>query len=103
MDEETWLSCNHPDPMLGFLRGTGRATDRKVRLFAAACCRRVWHLTTDERSRQAVEVAERFADGRANRKERKAAERAVWAAREELFEAHDGSLQTAAAALFAVL
>src|SRR5262249_3274134 len=38
--------------------------------FASACGRRAWHLMTDERSRRAIELNERLAEGQATLKER---------------------------------
>jgi hypothetical protein len=60
MTEADWLACTDPDPML---RHLGPAWyDRKPRRFACACCRRIWGLLNDPRSRRAVEVAEMYAD-----------------------------------------
>lgn len=64
MTEAEWLACADPQTMLEFLRGT--ASDRKLRLFAVACCtfllRKVhihpWYV-------HGIAVAERFADGEA--------------------------------------
>jgi hypothetical protein len=75
MDEPEWLDCTDPEPMLRFLRG--KLSDRKLRLFAVDCCRCVWHLLSDERSRKAVELAERYVDGFASEQEREAAEEAA--------------------------
>jgi hypothetical protein len=66
--EAQWLSSADPDAMLDYL--AGRITERKLRLFACACVRRHWSALADDRSRRAVEVAERFADGLADEVER---------------------------------
>ena len=77
MTEADWLADNDPRPMLEFL--SGKASERKLRLFACACARRVWRLLDDERSRQAITVAERYADGLAADAERAGAEgNAFW-------------------------
>jgi hypothetical protein len=60
MTEAEWLACPDPHEMLEFLRH--KASDRKLRLFAVACCRRVWSLLSDKYSRQALKIAERYAD-----------------------------------------
>jgi hypothetical protein len=62
MTEAEWLSCTDPTPMLEFLRG--KASDRKLRLFGVACCRRVPSLFPDEQSYNALDLVERFSDGR---------------------------------------
>jgi hypothetical protein len=56
-----WLICTNPSPMVKFVKG--KATDRKLRLFGCACCRRQWRLMVEDFTRTAVEVAERYADG----------------------------------------
>ena len=61
MTEAEWLKCTNPTPMVEFL--WGKASERKLRLFAVACCHRISHLLHDKRSREAVEVGEQHADG----------------------------------------
>jgi hypothetical protein len=80
MTEAEWLALTDVQAMYVFLRETTtlfktrwqghRAvprfafSDRKSRLFAVACCRRIQHLISVEAVRAVVDVAEQFADGR---------------------------------------
>jgi hypothetical protein len=61
MTAAEWLACTDPRRMLALLHG--KASERSLRLFACACCRRMWDWLSEARSRQAVEMAERYADG----------------------------------------
>jgi hypothetical protein len=67
MTEGEWLACKDPTPMLEFLRG--KASDRKLRLFAVKCCRGVWHAITVGAVQSAVELTDRYADGEASAEE----------------------------------
>lgn len=81
MTETEWLECVSPEQMLSFLGD--RASPRKRRLFACACVRRIWPSLNDDRLRQAVKVAERFADGRVSVKVLEKAQRLARRLREE--------------------
>jgi hypothetical protein len=73
LPEHEWLSHReYPDSML-YDELPIPVSERKGRLLAAAFCRRVWHLLSDERARRAVEVAELYADGKATPAELQAA------------------------------
>jgi hypothetical protein len=69
MTEQEWLAGTDPEMMLRFLAPMrqiqGTVSDRKLRLFAAACCRQIWSLITEDRCQRAVAVAESYADGQA--------------------------------------
>jgi hypothetical protein len=85
MTEAEWDGCTDPEKMLEFLQG--RASARKLRLFACACCRRIWPWLVKasrdwpDAGPHAVETIERFVDGLAGEEELQAAqEGASWAA-----------------------
>jgi hypothetical protein len=72
MTEQEWAKCRSPALLLKALRygkKEQRPSPRKLQLFCCACCRRIWHLVTDERLRRAVDVAEQCADGLVTEKE----------------------------------
>jgi hypothetical protein len=97
MEEREWLAARKPDPMLDYVRQ--QAGDRKLRLFAVACCREVWDLL-DAPVRSAVEVVERYADGEATRKQIMAARAACQAAEKSAHRKRAGSVGQAAKAVY---
>src|SRR5262245_6059855 len=54
MTEAEWLACCNPDAMFSF--GADRVDSQLLELFGCACCRRIFHLLADQRSRRAVEI-----------------------------------------------
>ena len=73
----TILDSNGLDDALWCLRAvTGH--DKEIRLFAVWCARQVQHLMKDPRSINALDVAERFANGDATKEELAAARDAAW-------------------------
>ena len=65
------------------------------RMYAVRCARRVQHLMTDERSLQALDVAERYARGEATDSELTAARTATWAAAAAAAAAGDAAVDAA--------
>ncbi len=72
MNEHEWMTSTNPQAMLAFSNGAtpwkpGKSpfSDRKLRLFAVACCRASWHHFGNS-ARRAVEIAEAHADGQAS-------------------------------------
>ena len=75
----TILDSNGLDDALWCLRAV-EGHDREIRLFAVWCARQVQHLLTDQRSLDALDVAERYANGQATEVELAVAKAAAWAA-----------------------
>ncbi|CAJ7431974.1 putative bacteriophage protein [Burkholderia pseudomallei] len=92
-DREAYIRLRHDAeiPLLDILKSNGLDdalwvlhcildADRDMRLFAVWCARQVEHLMEDQRSKDALNVAERFVNGEATDEERDAARDAAWAA-----------------------
>ena len=98
--QSSWDACARGDWMLWLIGRTIDRTNetelRKITLAKARCAKLVIHLMKDERSRNAVEVAEQFGLGNATRQELDAAD-AAYAA----YAAADAAYAAAAAAAYA--
>jgi len=86
----TILDSNGLDDALWCLQAVD-GHDREIRLYAVWCARQVQHLMTDKRSLDAIDVAERFANGLATENELDIAWDAAGAAGVARFAAWDAS------------
>jgi hypothetical protein len=78
-----WFEATSPAPMLAHLKA--KATDRKLLLYAAACCRQAWHFVSDARLARLLATVEKAAD-------KPLAERSRAAAQERCFTVADSDL-----------
>jgi hypothetical protein len=76
MTEQDWLQATDPRPMLHFL--DGRASERKLRLFSLACCRRIWHLLPNDSCRIAVDLSELSVEGLATKQQLREVKDRFW-------------------------
>ena len=94
----TILDSNGLNDALWCLRAV-EGYDREIRLYAVWCARQVQHLMADQRSLDALDVAERYANGEATEKEMDAAAyTAAEAARDAAWAAAYAAAYTAAEA-----
>lgn len=78
MTEAEFNACGDSEKMLKWLQGQEVLSERKARLCAVACCRRILaEIDVDPRDVHAVDVAERYVDGEATAAELDAAARYV--------------------------
>lgn len=75
MTETEWTAGSDPGAMLAFLKK--QASERKLRLFAAASCRQSVEGMKEESNRRVVEAAEQFADAQVSQEELAAARKAA--------------------------
>jgi hypothetical protein len=61
LSELEWLTCDCPYTLLRHLNG--KIADEAFMRFSVACCRRIWPLITDPRSRAVVEATEAYLAG----------------------------------------
>ncbi len=59
--EGEWTATVDAEQLVAAL--PSESSNRKLRLFGVGCCRRIWPMLKDSRSRQAIDVVERYADG----------------------------------------
>lgn len=109
LDLLTVLDSNGLEDALWCLRAID-GCDREIRLYAVWCARQVEHLLTDQHSRDALDVAERYANGDATDDELAtardaavaardaawAAECAAWVADDTAWDAAEGAARAAA-------
>jgi hypothetical protein len=101
MTAADWLTTTDAGRMLAFVTRTG--SERKLRLFAVACCQRVWDKIRWAPTREAIRVAELYADGLVGEQEVRTARQAVNTKRETRGNRPIEEIQASAAALGALV
>jgi hypothetical protein len=87
MTETDWKNSIDIYKKLEFFRS--QVSDRKLRLFAVACCHRPYYCVEDVRYQMAIELAKRMADEDVSRKEWQEVHQAAF----ELWQTKGGTRQ----------
>ena len=80
--EGDWQNAVYPGIMLDYMYE--QTSDRKQDLLAVACFRHIWHLLKTEQGRHAVELLERYAEGKVTSEQLAEAKEAAWQSNSEI-------------------
>jgi hypothetical protein len=97
MTQSLWLACKDPAVMLDALKA--QSGSLKMKVFCCACCRRLWDVISDERSRTALEKCEASIGGIVNVDQLDGAWEAADAAKRELARIHREQVENVKLAL----
>ena len=86
--EQEWLSSKSPSSMLTSMLGT--PSDRKLRLFAVACCKKYSSLFEDSRELKGIDAAEKLADEELTEAEREHIQEGLYDFRDFRFDTIQG-------------
>jgi len=97
--QEAWEESPDPSWVVWMATRPRVLTHKELILFAVFCARQNEHLLTDQRGKDAITIAEKFANGEATQEEAtRAASDAAWAASDAAWAAWDAASDAARAA-----
>jgi hypothetical protein len=95
MTEEEWVASKNPSAMLASMFRSGIVSERKLRLFAVACCTMNSNLFNDPSERKGIIAAEKVADDAISETERELVQEGLYDLRDYRWDSSHGESELA--------